>query len=193
MGAQLYPRWGIALGVSWRVLYAGSWQPCGQRPSPLASVWDSGAGSSRPGAPLTVSLSRQCALRPRTRPTAARKPLLTPFPGTPPCQWSILKSGCHVYIGVPAHLDEWEAGPPWAHTAHGCAAVAAVSSGQPSLVTPTSARTCVTGALALKLVTLALEPVGVCGVHPWPWGRTDRSHLLCPSGPGGGATEARLM
>lgn len=36
----------------------------------------------------------------------------------------------------------------------------------------------------MKLVTLASEPVGVCGVHPQPRGMMDRSHLLCPSGPG---------
>lgn len=46
------PRRGVALGVSWRrALHGGRWQRRGQRPSPLASVWGSGAGSSRPGAP----------------------------------------------------------------------------------------------------------------------------------------------
>lgn len=46
------PRRGVALGVSWRrALHGGIWQLRGQRPSPLASVWGSGAGSSRPGAP----------------------------------------------------------------------------------------------------------------------------------------------
>lgn len=41
-----------------------------------------------------------------------------------------------------------------------------MSSGQPSPVTLTCAPICVMGTLALKLVTLASEPVGVCGVHP---------------------------